>query len=101
MKPEPPSPTVVNDLTHRREFLKRLAVVAGSAALLAEMPWYSPLRAAPVGDAASDRVRVGLIGVGSRGSFLLSHLLRTPGVEVAALCDDYDPHLNAGLAKVK
>ena len=90
----------MTELTHRREFLKRVAVIAGSTALLAEMPWWSPLRAAPPGDSPSDRVRVGLIGVGSRGNYLLSHLLRTPGVEVAALCDDYDPHLNAGLAKV-
>jgi predicted dehydrogenase len=100
MKPDSPTP-VITELTHRREFLKKIAVVAGSAAFLAEMPWWSPLRAAPPGDSPSDRVRVGLIGVGSRGSFLLSHLLRTPGVEVAALCDDYDPHLNAGLAKAK
>ena len=98
MKPD--SSSVISARTHRREFLKRLAVVAGSTALLAEMPWYSPLRAEPVSDAPSNRVRIGLVGVGSRGSFLLSHLLRTPGVEIAALCDDYDPHLNAGVAKV-
>jgi predicted dehydrogenase len=97
----PDSPAIISERTNRREFLKRVALVAGSTAFLAETPWWSPLRAAPVGEAASDRVRVGLIGVGSRGNFLLSHLLRTPGVAVAALCDDYDPHLNAGLAKVK
>lgn len=85
----------------RREFLKRLAMVAGSSALLAELPWWSPLRAAPVSDSPADRVRVGVIGIGSRGSFLLANLLRTPGVEVAALCDDYPPHLEAALAKVK
>jgi predicted dehydrogenase len=85
----------------RREFLKRLAMVAGSSALLAELPWWSPLRAAPVNDSPADRVRLGIIGVGSRGSFLLANLLRTPGVEVAALCDDYPPHLEAALAKVK
>lgn len=81
--------------------MKRLAVFAGSSALLAEMPWWSSLRAAPPGDAPADRVRVGLVGVGTRGNLLLAHLLRTPGVEVAALCDDYKPHLDAGLAKVK
>lgn len=91
---------VLNELTHRREFLKRLAVIAGSTALLAEMPWWSPLRAAPPGDSPADRVRVGLVGVGSRGNLHLTNLLRTPGVEIAALCDDYDPHLQAGLVKV-
>jgi predicted dehydrogenase len=86
---------------HRREFLKRLAVVAGSSTLLAELPWWSPLRAAPVGDSPADRVRIGLIGVGTRGNLHIAHLLRTPGVEIAALCDDYEPHLQAGLARVK
>lgn len=85
----------------RREFLKRLAMVAGSSTLLAELPWWAPLRSAPVAEAASDRVRVGLIGVGTRGSLLLTHLLRTPGVEVAALSDDYPPHLERGLARAK
>jgi hypothetical protein len=85
----------------RREFLKRLAVLAGSSALIAELPWWTPLRAAPVGESPSDRVRLGLIGVGTRGNLHIAHLLRTPGVEIAALCDDYEPHLQAGLARVK
>ncbi len=88
------------DRSDRREFFKRLATLAGSSALLAQLPWWSPLRAEPVGDSAADRVRLGLIGVGSRGNLHLSHLLRTPGVEVVALCDDYEPHLQAGLARV-
>lgn len=88
------------DREGRREFLKRLAVFAGSSSLVARLPWWSPLRDAPVAEAASDRVRLGLIGVGSRGNLHLTHLLRTPGVEVAALCDDYEPNLQAGLARV-
>ena len=90
-----------SDRTHRREFLKCLAVLAGSSTLLAELPWWSPLRAEPVGDSPADRVRIGLIGVGTRGNLHIAHLLRTPGVEIAALCDDYEPHLQAGLARVK
>jgi predicted dehydrogenase len=86
---------------HRREFLKRLAVVAGSSTLLAELPWWSSLRAAPVGDSPADRVRIGLIGAGDRGNLHITNLLRTPGVEITALCDDYEPHLQAALARVK
>lgn len=88
------------DLAGRREFLKRLAAFASSSSLVAGLSWWSPLRAAPVGDAPSDRVRLGLIGPGSRGRLHLAHLLITPGVEVAALCDDYEPHLLAGLKLV-
>jgi len=44
-------------------------------------------RAAP-----SDRVRVGFIGVGSRGSYLLEKFSAQPDVEVAALCDVYEPY---------
>ena len=95
------SSTVEAGRADRREFLKRLAVLAGSSALTAELPWWSPLRAEPVTEAASDRVRLGLVGVGTRGNLHISHLLRTPGVEIAALCDDYEPHLQAGLARVK
>jgi predicted dehydrogenase len=85
----------------RRSFLRKLAVFAGSSTLLAELPWWAPLRAEPVGAAASDKVRLGLIGVGTRGKLLLTLLLDTPGVEVVALCDDYEPHLRAGLERVK
>jgi predicted dehydrogenase len=78
--------------------LKQLAVTVSGSLLLAELPWWSPLRAAPPGNSPADRVRLGIIGVGSRGRALLAHLLRTPGVEIAALCDDYEPHRQRGLA---
>jgi len=97
----PDSPSILSQRTRRREFLKQVAAFAGSTALLAEMPWWSSLRAQPVSDAPSNRVRIGLVGVGSRGRLHLNHLLRTPGVEIVGLCDDYEPHLNAGLAMVK
>ncbi len=75
-------------VANRRNFLKKLAVFAGSSGVLTSMPWWSPLRADPPGGSALDRVRLGVIGVGSRGQKLMLHLLQTPGVEIAAVCDD-------------
>jgi predicted dehydrogenase len=85
------------DLRGRRDFFKILAGVVGGSVLLAELPWLSPLRAAPT---AADRVRLALVGAGSRGNFLLDHLLRTPGVDIVALCDNYRPHLDSTMAKL-
>jgi predicted dehydrogenase len=87
------------DLVRRRDFLRRVAGVIGGSALLTELPWLSPLSASPQA-APSDRVRLAIIGTGSRGNFLLDHLLRTPGVDIVALCDNYRPHLDRALAKV-
>ena len=58
----------------RRHFLQVPAAAAGSAALLSAQ---SP----------NDTVRVAFIGVGNRGSFLLRHMLKVPGVKVVAICD--------------
>lgn len=74
----------------RRDFVKKLSAIAGSAALLGSVPWISHLQAAPPGK--TDTVRIGVIGVGSRGKFLLQRLLLIEGVEVAAVCDNYEPH---------
>ena len=86
----PPNPS-------RRAFLRHLALAAESSAVLAAMPWLAPLKAGPAGPAPSDRVRLGVIGVGSRGRFLTLNLLNTEGVEVAAVCDDYPPHYDRAI----
>jgi predicted dehydrogenase len=50
------------------------AAVLGAPAIL---PAQSP----------NDTVRVAFIGVGNRGSYLLRHMLKVPGIKVVALCD--------------
>jgi predicted dehydrogenase len=45
--------------------------------------------------AASDRIRVGLIGCGERGRYLAA-LLPKPDVELAGVCDVYEPNLARG-----
>jgi myo-inositol 2-dehydrogenase / D-chiro-inositol 1-dehydrogenase len=39
------------------------------------------------------KIRIGFIGVGSRGTFLLKNILAIPGVEVVAICDIKAEHL--------
>jgi predicted dehydrogenase len=80
---------------NRRETLKAIAGAITGSALLSSLPWLSPLKAAPAGKGPADKVRLGLIGTGSRGQYLEEHLLKTPGAEIAALCDVYPPHLEA------
>jgi predicted dehydrogenase len=46
----------------------------------------------------SDQINVGVIGVGSRGQWMMRHLLRVPGVRITALCDIYEPRFLEGQA---
>lgn len=64
----------------RREFLKTSA--AASAAFLS-----AKIATAALG--ANDRVRVGIIGPGSRGQELLKQIVAIPGIEVVAAADVY------------
>src|SRR5947209_10635055 len=48
---------------------------------------------------SNDRVRLGFIGVGNRGDQLLDAFLVHKDAEVAALCDLYDPYLEAARTK--
>src|SRR5579863_1601357 len=45
----------------------------------------------------NDTVRVGFIGVGNRGSFLLRHMLTVPGIKVVAICDLDPARLTAAI----
>src|SRR5262245_23938122 len=49
---------------------------------------------------ANERVRLGFIGVGNRGDQLLDAFLVHPDAEVVALCDVYEPYLQAAQKKV-
>jgi predicted dehydrogenase len=65
----------------RRDFLKQTAT-AGAAFLSAK------LAAGVVG--ANDRIRIGMIGVGSRGQELLKQILAVPNTQVIAMADVYN-----------
>ena len=42
---------------------------------------------------ANDKIRMGFIGIGNRGSQLLALFMQEPTCEIAALCDIYKPYL--------
>ncbi len=69
---------------NRREFIKS-GTVAGAAVAMPAI-----VKAANV----KQKVRMGFIGVGNRGTQLLHLFMQQPDMEVTALCDIYEPYLN-------
>jgi predicted dehydrogenase len=47
--------------------------------------------------AANDRVQYGVVGTGSRGSYLLRHMSGLDNGRCVAVCDDYAPNLKQGV----
>ena len=74
---------------HRRHFL-RIGAAAGLAA---------GLQRGASGQDKAKPVRLGVIGVGGRGTYLLGMALKA-GVEVPALCDIHPGHLARGIRVV-
>lgn len=63
---------------------RRIFLLASSSAALAQTP--------------SETVRMGLIGAGGRGKRVMAEFLRDPSADFVAVCDVYEPNLEAGLS---
>jgi predicted dehydrogenase len=63
---------------------RRIFLMAGSGALVAHA-------ASP-----SDQVTLGVIGAGSRGTFVMQTFQKDPALRVGAICDVYEPNLEKG-----
>ena len=96
----------------RREFLRatvaaglvaavRPAAAAAPAPAPAQAPPPAPPPAAPYSAPPIERVRIGYVGVGERGSFHVESLLRIEGAEIRAVCDIVPEKVAAAQAKVK
>ena len=48
--------------------------------------------------APSDRVTLGVIGAGSRGTFVMTVFQKDPSLRVGAICDVYEPNLERGIS---
>ncbi len=79
----------------RRTFIKEAGVALAGIPLLSAMPDYKRALG------ANDRVRVGIVGLYSRGSVLTKIILDLAGFEVEALCDVDSRTLDTQLTKVK
>src|ERR1035441_1629005 len=79
------------DEINRRDFIKRAALTTGSMSL--SMAGFSTTKV--IG--SNDRIRLGVIGTGQQGVSDM-HAFIHFGVEVAAVCDVYEPNLASGLA---
>ncbi len=51
--------------------------------------------------ASGDAIRLGVIGAGGRGTFVMSVFQKNSGLEVAAICDVYEPNLERGISAAK
>jgi len=80
----------------RREFLKRTsrAAVGAGFGLAASRALHGTTAARAQEPGANDKVVLGVIGTGGRGTGIMRTALDCAGVEVAAVCDVYDERRN-------
>src|ERR1700751_936748 len=81
------------EMNSRREFLKRTSRVAKGGAIALAASSYSRVLD------ANDRINLGLIGAGDRGTHVMGLFQNNPAVHVLAVCDIYDERLRAAQQK--
>jgi len=74
------------DISRRKFIAKSSLVAAGATVGISALANPSVL-------GANDKIRVGFIGIGNRGTQLLNLFMENKDVEVAALCDVYEPYV--------
>ncbi len=82
--------------TNRRDFIAKTTLAATGLSLGLNSVSANGLRI----PGANDKIRMGFIGIGNRGSQLLKLFMTQPDCEVAALCDIYEPYLLRDYSKV-
>ena len=82
-----------NDVS-RRDFVKTAGAVTAVAAVVQSAPAIQKVRA------ANDQVQFGMIGTGSRGTYLLKHLKGIDSGRCVALCDIVQENLDHGVQTI-
>ncbi len=78
-----------NNDSSRREFIRKTGLIVAGIASTSSVLKASGYHHIP---GANERIRVGFIGVGNRGSQLLNLFMKHADCEIAALCDTYAPY---------
>lgn len=82
----------------RREFLRSAGLIGlGAGTLLSAVPWMSALADENTSKTVGEKVRLGIIGPGSRGRFLMNLIKKNPKADMVALCDIYQPSIDEAL----
>jgi len=76
----------------RRDVLKTAGAVTAATAATLAAPHIRTVKA------AGDQVSFGVIGTGSRGTYLLQHLRNVDSGRCVAVCDIFEPNLKKGIA---
>src|SRR5690554_5593666 len=83
--------------TTRRDFLSKTGLAAAGLTLGAQS-----ISAKSYGRimGSNEKIRMGFIGVGNRGTQVMHEFMNEPDCEVAALCDVYEPYILRDRSKV-
>jgi len=83
--------------TTRRSFIAKTGIVTAGVTIGG-----SALSAASYNNilGANDKINLGFIGIGNRGSQLLGLFMNQPDVKIAAFCDTYEPYLDRDRSQV-
>ena len=74
----------------RRDFIKAFSTMAAAGMFASGLPWLKELGA----QENLKEVKVGVIGVGSRGLYQVQQLLMVEGARITCFCDDYPPNFD-------
>jgi len=85
---------------NRRQFLKRSAVTGASAGLLHGLGQQAFGQASAAVN-PSDKITIGMIGVGARAQQLMSAIQQIPGAEIVAVCDAYKGRLERAVERTQ
>ena len=84
-------------MSNRRKFIKQ-STLTSAAFAMSTNAFSSILDASAMG--SNQKIRMGFIGLGNRGTQLLNWFMENPDVEVVALCDVYQPYVLRDRTKV-